>query len=111
MTLGNMRPKRTGSDEVDRGMRFDRRRKPPMKSLVVKKSVLINGRSRGVSMESAFWNALKTIAVAQNISINAIVPKIDSARQVAILSSAIRVYVVEHYRLAAKASADPQRPG
>jgi predicted DNA-binding ribbon-helix-helix protein len=27
------------------------------------------------------------------------------------LSSAIRVYVVEHYRLAANASADSQRPG
>jgi predicted DNA-binding ribbon-helix-helix protein len=92
-------------------MKFNRRRKPPIKSLVVKRSVVTNGRHSSVSMEGAFWNALKTIAVAQNISMNAIVSKIDGARQGANLSSAIRVYVVEHYRLATKANTDPQRPG
>ena len=93
------KPNRTGRDKVDRGMKLDRRRKLTIKSLVVKQSVVLNGRHSSVSIEGAFWNALKEIAVAQNITANALVSKIDSERQVANLSSAIRVYVVEHYRL------------
>ena len=88
-------------------MRLDRRfHNPPIKSLVLKQSVVINGRDSSVSIEGAFWNAFKAIAVAQNISVNALVSKIDSEREAANLSSAIRVYVVEHYRLAAHASAN-----
>ena len=37
-----------------------------MKSSVVKQSVVINGHHSSVSIEGAFWNALKEIAVAQN---------------------------------------------
>ena len=59
--------------------------------------------------EGAFWNALKEIAVAQNISANALISKIDSERDANNLLSAIRVYVVEHYRLTANASANSQR--
>jgi predicted DNA-binding ribbon-helix-helix protein len=91
-------------------MKLDRRRKPPTKSLIVKQSATINGRHSSVTLEGAFWNALKEIAVAQNISANALVSKIDSERGATNLSSAIRVYVVEHYRLTANASADSQRP-
>jgi predicted DNA-binding ribbon-helix-helix protein len=92
-------------------MKFDRRRKRALKSLVLKKSVSVSGHNSSVSIEGAFWNALKEIAVAQNISANALISKIDSERDATNLSSAIRVYVLEHYRLAANASADPQRPG
>ena len=83
-------------------MKLDRRRKPPIKSLVVKQSVRIHGHNSSVSLEGAFWNALKEIAVAQNISTNALVPKIDTERKSANLSSVIRVYIIEHYRLTAK---------
>ena len=92
-------------------MKLDRHRKPPMKSLVVKRSVNIHGHHSSISIEGAFWNALKEIAVAQNISADALVSKIDSERWTANLSSAIRLFVLEHYRRAANASADPQRPG
>jgi predicted DNA-binding ribbon-helix-helix protein len=93
-------------------MKLGRHRKPPMKSLNMKQSVSISGHNSSVTLEGAFWNALKEIAVAQSISANALVSKIDSERGATTnLSSAIRVYVVEHYRLAANASADPQRPG
>ena len=79
-------------------MRFDRRRKLPIKSSVVKHSTIVNGRDSSVSIEDAFWNALKEIAVAQNISAAALVSKIDSGREAANLSSAIRVYVLSYYR-------------
>jgi predicted DNA-binding ribbon-helix-helix protein len=79
-------------------MNLDRRRKPPMKSLVVRQSVDINGHHSSVSLEAAFWNALKEIAVAQNISVNGLVSKIDREREAANLSSAIRLFVIDHYR-------------
>jgi predicted DNA-binding ribbon-helix-helix protein len=82
-------------------MKLDRRRARPIKSLVVKQSVRIHGHNSSVSLEGAFWNALKEIAVAQNISTNALVSKIDTERKSANLSSAIRVYVVEYYRFTA----------
>jgi bacterioferritin-associated ferredoxin len=94
-------------DEADLGMKLDRhRRNPTIKSLVVKQSVVINGHNTSMSIERAFWKALKEIAVAQNISANTLISNIDNEREAANLSSAIRVYVVEHYRLAANASAD-----
>jgi predicted DNA-binding ribbon-helix-helix protein len=84
-------------------MKLDRRRARPIKSLVVKQSVSIKGRHSNVSLEGAFWNALKEVAVAQNITAAALVSKIDSERErkAANLSSAIRVYVVEYYRFTA----------
>jgi predicted DNA-binding ribbon-helix-helix protein len=88
-------------------MKLDRRRAMPIKSLVVKQSVSIKGRHSSVSLEGAFWNALKEVAVAQNITAAALVSKIDSERErkAANLSSAIRVYVVEYYRFTAYRSA------
>jgi predicted DNA-binding ribbon-helix-helix protein len=74
-------------------MKFDRRRKPTIKSLVVAQSV-----TTSVSLEGAFWNALKEIAVSKNISINVLVSKIDTTRKAANLSSAIRVYVLSYYK-------------
>jgi Ribbon-helix-helix domain len=62
-------PHRTCCNEVDRGMKFDRRCELPIKSLVVKQSVIVNGRDSSVSLEGAFWKALKKIAVGQNISV------------------------------------------
>jgi predicted DNA-binding ribbon-helix-helix protein len=95
-------------------MRLDRRarRNPTIKSLVVKQSVSINGHHSSVSLEGAFWKALKEIAVAQNISANALISKIDIERQAANnLSSAIRVYVFEYYRSRFRSDPDdPARP-
>jgi predicted DNA-binding ribbon-helix-helix protein len=79
-------------------MRLDSRGKRPMiRSLVVTQSVNIKGRHSSVSLESAFWNALKEIAATQKITAAALVSKIDSKREAANLSSAIRVHVLEHY--------------
>jgi predicted DNA-binding ribbon-helix-helix protein len=73
-------------------------------SLVVKRSVVVAGHKTSVSLEGAFWNALKEIAVAQNLTAATLISKIDSKRQPANLSSAIRLYVLEHYRRAGSAS-------
>jgi predicted DNA-binding ribbon-helix-helix protein len=69
-----------------------------MKSQNVKRSIKIDGRPTSVSLEDDFWNALKEIAAAQNITLNELVLKIDNERTHANLSSAIRLYILSYYR-------------
>jgi predicted DNA-binding ribbon-helix-helix protein len=66
-----------------------------MKSLVVKRSVVIDGHKTSVSLEDAFWSDLKEIARAQEATLSELVGKIDEKRQ-GNLSSAIRLFVLEH---------------
>ncbi len=39
-----------------------------MGSLVVKRSIVVSGHKTSVSLEDAFWNALKEIAKARNVT-------------------------------------------
>jgi predicted DNA-binding ribbon-helix-helix protein len=71
---------------------------PPMKSRVMKRSTLVNGRNTSVTLEDEFWIALKEIAATQNVGISQLISTIDSQRQHINLSSAIRVYVLSYYR-------------
>ena len=66
-----------------------------MKSLVVKRSVVIDGHKTSVSLEGAFWNDLKTIAHMQQVTVSEVVKKIDKGRQAGNLSSAIRLFVFD----------------
>lgn len=61
---------------------------------VKKRSILINGHRTSVSLEDAFWDVLKKIAAARNVSLNQLVTEIDHARSDS-LSSAIRVFVLK----------------
>jgi predicted DNA-binding ribbon-helix-helix protein len=70
-----------------------------MKSSIVKRSIVIGGHKTSVSLEDAFWNDLKEIAHAQETTLSELVAKIDDTRQQANLSSAIRLFVLEHVRL------------
>ena len=71
-----------------------------MKSSIVKRSVVIGGHKTSVSLEEPFWTALKQIAHAQNMSLSALVAQIDETREQSNLSSAIRLSVLRHFRLA-----------
>jgi len=70
----------------------------PMKSPVVKRSIVIAGHKTSVSLEDAFWKGLKEIADARNMTLSDIVASIDSQRRHGNLSSAIRLFVLDHYR-------------
>jgi predicted DNA-binding ribbon-helix-helix protein len=63
-------------------------------SAIRKRSVLIAGHRTSVSLEAAFWQALKRIATARGTTVNQLVATIDRGR-VGNLSSAIRVFVLE----------------
>ncbi len=69
-----------------------------MKSLIVKRSIVIAGHKTSVSLEDAFWKGLKEIAAGRDITLSDLVAAIDSERQHGNLSSAIRLFVLDFYR-------------
>ncbi len=69
-----------------------------MKSAVVKRSIAIAGRKTSVSLEDAFWNALKEIASHRKLTLSEVVDAVDSGREHSNLSSALRLFVLDHYR-------------
>ena len=69
-----------------------------MKSPVVKRSIVIAGHKTSVSLEDAFWKGLKEIAGDRDMTLSDLVATIDSERQHGNLSSAIRLFVLDHYR-------------
>jgi predicted DNA-binding ribbon-helix-helix protein len=69
-----------------------------MKSPVIKRSIMIAGHKTSVSIEDAFWTALKEIAQARRQSLAELIGEIDGARRGANLSSAIRLFVLDYYR-------------
>ena len=69
-----------------------------MKSPVVKRSIVIAGHKTSVSLEDAFWKGLKEIAGTRDMTLSELVALIDSERRHGNLSSAIRLFVLDHYR-------------
>lgn len=69
---------------------------------VVKHSVVIAGHRTSISLEDAFWRALKDIAAQDSVSLAALVARVDAGRGEANLSSALRVFVLERAMSAAR---------
>ena len=69
-----------------------------MKSPVVKRSIVVAGHKTSVSLEDAFWKGLKDVAIARQITLSDLVAAIDADRRHGNLSSAIRLFVLDHYR-------------
>jgi predicted DNA-binding ribbon-helix-helix protein len=81
-----------------------------MKSPVVKRSIVIAGHKTSVSLEDAFWKGLKEIAGARNLTLSDLVSTIDSERRHGNLSSAIRLFVLNHYRTQAGGQPEVRDP-
>lgn len=79
-----------------------------IKSTVAKRSVVIGGHKTSVSLEEPFWNEVRSIAEATGVSVSGLLQTIDSQRQNANLSSAIRVFVLQHWRDQAEAPNEGQ---
>lgn len=67
-----------------------------------KRSVRIAKHQTSISLEAAFWDALKEIAEGRGLSLNQMITRIDAARpadgSAGNLSSAIRVFVLDQLR-------------
>jgi predicted DNA-binding ribbon-helix-helix protein len=69
-----------------------------MKSPILKRSVIVAGHKTSVSLENEFWNTLKEVAEARNITLSDLVSDVDGTRDTGNLSSALRIFVLAHYR-------------
>ena len=81
-----------------------------MKSPVIKRSIVIAGHKTSVSLEDAFWTSLKDIADDRNVTLSDLVSSIDTDRQHGNLSSAIRLFVLDHYRNPTPVEREPAVP-
>jgi predicted DNA-binding ribbon-helix-helix protein len=69
-----------------------------MKSPVIKRSIVVGGHKTSVSLEEAFWSGMKDIAGERGNTLSDLVSEIDGNRQQGNLSSAIRLFVLEHFK-------------
>ena len=81
-----------------------------MKSTVVKRSIVLAGHKTSVSLEDAFWEGLKDIAKTRRVTLRDLVGSIDFDREHGNLSSAIRLFVLNHYKAAAASHLTDSRP-
>jgi predicted DNA-binding ribbon-helix-helix protein len=65
---------------------------------VVKRSVVVGGHKTSVSLEDAFWTSLKDIATRRGLALSTQIDVIDRTRKTSNLSSAIRLFVLDHFR-------------
>jgi predicted DNA-binding ribbon-helix-helix protein len=79
-----------------------------MKSLGIKRSVIISCHKTSVCLEDAFWKGLKEIASARNRTMSDLIASIDEERKQSNLSSALRLFILDFYciRLAKPAASD-----
>ncbi len=80
-----------------------------MKSPVVKRSIVVAGHKTSVSLEEAFWNGMKEISGLRNMTLSELVGEIDNNRQQGNLSSAIRLFVLDHFKSRAANSSEPKQ--
>ncbi|MFN3825885.1 MAG: ribbon-helix-helix domain-containing protein [Pseudorhodobacter sp.] len=67
-----------------------------------KHSLTLRGHRTSVSLEAEFWQAFREIAALRGIGVNALAVEVDEARgDNPGLASAIRLFVLRHYRQAA----------
>ena len=69
-----------------------------MKSPIVKHSIVISGRKTSVSLEEPFWSGMKEISQELSVTLSELVGVIDTDRRQGNLSSAIRLFVLDHFK-------------
>ena len=69
-----------------------------MKSTVAKRSIVLAGHKTSISLEDAFWRALKDIAGSRRMTLSDLISSIDHERKRGNLSSALRLFVLNHYQ-------------
>ncbi len=76
-----------------------------------KRSLTLHGHRTSVSLEPAFWDAFRDIAAERGIPLNQLAAAIDDARRSDEgLASAIRLFVLDHYRSATRSSVTARSP-
>lgn len=71
-----------------------------------KRSVIVSGHRTSISLEATFWEALGELATERHISINHLITEIDRENP-SNLSSAIRVHILQTFRVRAAHACNP----
>ncbi len=72
-----------------------------MSTRPIKHSLTLHGHRTSVSLEAPFWDAFREIAAARQVPLNQLAAEVDDARSGDEgLASAIRLFVLAHYRSA-----------
>jgi predicted DNA-binding ribbon-helix-helix protein len=79
-----------------------------MKSPTTKRSIVIGGHKTSISLEEPFWTALKELARQRGTTLSELVKSIDTHREHANLSSAVRLFVLAAYRNEPAGDRDPR---
>jgi len=69
-----------------------------MKTLVPKRSIIIDGCKTSISLEDEFWECLRKIAAECGETLTQLVTGIDARRKTKNLSSCLRVFILEFYK-------------
>jgi predicted DNA-binding ribbon-helix-helix protein len=77
---------------------------------MTKRTIYIAGQKTTVSVEDPFWNGFKEIASERDVTLSALAASINADRQHTNFSSAIRLFVLDHYRSRTGATADGPKP-
>jgi predicted DNA-binding ribbon-helix-helix protein len=64
----------------------------------VKRSFTIGGHRTSISLEPAFWSALKEVAARERLPLARLVGVIDKDRGESGLSSAVRIWLLKYYQ-------------
>ena len=65
-----------------------------MKSLIVKRSIVLAGQNTSVSLEEPFWQGLKDIATNRGTTLSDVISCLDRKRKHDDLLSALRLFVL-----------------
>ena len=68
------------------------------KTVVAKRSIFINGHKTSVSLENEFWDGLREIAGYETRAVALLIEQINRDRDTCNLSSAVRIFVFNHFR-------------
>ena len=63
-----------------------------------KHTVKVNGHNTSVFIENEFWDELKKICLIRIVTTDELISEIDKEKKTTNLSSAIRLYILNHLR-------------
>jgi predicted DNA-binding ribbon-helix-helix protein len=69
-----------------------------MKSQIMKRSFVIAGQKKSISLEESVWRSLKEIATCRGVTLLALLTNIASTEYQGNLSSAVRLFILDFYR-------------
>lgn len=75
------------------------------KSPVMKRGIIARGYRTSATLEQAFWDGLKEIAIERRLTLTSLIGQIEEQRSSPNMSSAIRIYVLAYYRERSRESA------